>query len=307
MTDKTDNWTFICYSRQKMRMVFILLGLAFCVASCNTQANQHPHEMPEFLQINAPTRHYATLQQLPDDPQSEFKGMDSIYFPDKANQLLMMSIQSAYLSKQEIKDIVPTMSHPANSSKQVRAELNFLLDVQKNRSQKEMDEALRIHDIVYFPIVGMKSDAHLFFEAYEIFGSDFDPKQYPKTKQLLHNIMKDMRIMEFAAKNQILRPRPRQLETRLTPLKKMKSSSFASGHTLWAYLQGYIFASLVPTNGKEFLDLAFKIGYTREILGVHYPSDEEAARVLAHRMLTRMWEIDSFKKDFLSAQSEWKQ
>ena len=114
-----------------------------------------------------------------------------------------------------------------------------------------------------------------------------------------------MRIMEFTAKNKILRARPRQLSSELKPLKKMNSSSFASGHTLWAYLQAYIFSELIPEKRKEFLDLAYKIGYSREILGVHYPSDEEASRILAHKMLTLMLENQDFQTDFYKAKKEW--
>lgn len=162
-----------------------------------------------------------------------------------------------------------------------------------------------MHDIVYFPIVSMNDEKALFFEALEVFGKDFPIAKYPNTQHLLNNLMKEMRIMEFDAKNHILRARPRQLESNLQPLKKMKSSSFASGHTLWAYLHAYTFAELVPSKRTEFLDLAYQIGFSREILGVHYPSDEEASRKLAHQMLMQMWEKEEFKKDFHAAKSEW--
>lgn len=40
-------------------------------------------------------------------------------------------------------------------------------------------------------------------------------------------------------------------------------------------------------------------------MGIHYPSDEEAARVLAHSMLTAMWGNPGFQKDLEDAKSEW--
>jgi len=52
---------------------------------------------------------------------------------------------------------------------------------------------------------------------------------------------------------------------------------------------------------KQFAPSNFSI----EVLGVHYPSDEEAARKLAHQMLTKMWEKAAFKKDFQTAKAEW--
>ena len=56
---------------------------------------------------------------------------------------------------------------------------------------------------------------------------------------------------------------------------------------------------------QEFLDLAYEIGFSRELMGVHYPSDEEVARELAHRILMLMWNTQKFQKDFKKAKSEW--
>jgi len=137
-------------------------------------------------------------------------------------------------------------------------------------------------------------------------GTDATAENYPHTKNLLHNIMKESRIMEFSAKNHFMRARPRQLESRLQPLDKINTPSFASGHTLWAYLQSYILAELIPEKSDAFIDFAYEIGYSREVLGVHYPSDEEAARQLSYKMFEAMWLTEKFQQDFKMAEAEWK-
>ncbi|MEL6123865.1 MAG: phosphatase PAP2 family protein, partial [Bacteroidota bacterium] len=86
----------------------------------------------------------------------------------------------------------------------------------------------------------------------------------------------------------------------------ISSPSFASGHTLWAYIQAYTWGELIPEKREAFVNLAYEIGMSREIMGVHYPSDEEAARQLAHRMLLLMWHTDEFQSDFAAAAAEWK-
>jgi acid phosphatase (class A) len=111
--------------------------------------------------------------------------------------------------------------------------------------------------------------------------------------------------MEFAVKYHLFRARPYQLEPKLQPLREINSPSFASGHTLWAYIQAYTFGELIPGKRTAFVDLAYEIGHSREIMGVHYPSDEEAARQLAHRMLMLMWHTEKFQKDFKAAKEEW--
>jgi len=87
----------------------------------------------------------------------------------------------------------------------------------------------------------------------------------------------------------------------------MESSSFASGHTLWVYMQAYLLAELIPSKRNELIELAYEIGYSREILGIHYPSDEETSRILAHNILMKIWENPDFKDDFEAALNEWKE
>ena len=112
--------------------------------------------------------------------------------------------------------------------------------------------------------------------------------------------------MEFTVKYHLLRARPYVLEPKLQPLQIMGSPSFASGHTLWAYIQAFTWSELVPRKRQQFLDLAYEIGESREVMGIHYPSDEEAARVLAHNMLSAMWTNPTFQEDLNAAKREWK-
>jgi acid phosphatase (class A) len=84
----------------------------------------------------------------------------------------------------------------------------------------------------------------------------------------------------------------------------MGAPSFASGHGIWAYVQAYTFSEMMPDCRKAFLDIAYELGEPREIMGVHYPSDEEVARQLAHRILLLMWQTDTFQKDFALAKEE---
>ena len=295
------------FSKRKITLNgFLFAILYFSVISCSSQIQTTQNSIPALEKIEQePTAHYKTLKSLSAVSDQQFANLDSISFPDKAQQFAIKLFSPAYLNRDEIDSLIHTLIPPANSSEQTRAELDFLLQLQKDRTPQQVDNALRMHDIVYFPIIGYKKDSDLFFEIYEIFGSQFNSKEFPKTKKLLGNIMKEMRIAEFTAKNHFLRARPRQLEPDLKPLKKMASSSFASGHTLWAYMQAYLLAALLPEKRKDFLDLAYEIGFTREVLGVHYPSDEEASRKLAHQLLEKMWDKPNFINDFHEAQLEW--
>ena len=261
------------------------------------------HELPPLA---SPQEHYKTLGQLSKRPMELQTEIDEIRFPKKKYQLLIRLFQPAYLTRKQIKELMLNLQPPANSSEQTKRELVFLLNLQNKRTKEQEKLALEWNKIVYVPIAGMKKDKDLFFEGQYIMGETCTGKNYPATKKLFKNIMKEMRIMEFTAKNHFLRARPRQLSTELKPLVQMNTSSFASGHTLWAYLQAYIWAALIPEKRQEFLNLAYEIGFSREILGVHYPSDEEAARNLSYQMLELMWKTESFQEHLAKAKAEWK-
>jgi len=290
----------------KSRIGFALLFVIIISVACKKQSSTTQLTIPPLTPIQeTPKAHYKTLSSYSPNESPERKNLDSISFPDKAHRFTIKLFSPSYLIREEITTLAKQLKPPANSSELTKAELDFLLELQQSRTPEQVNEALRMHDIVYIPLIGMRNEEHLFFEAYEIFGPGFDIKSYPKTKKLLHNIMKEMRIAEFTAKNHFLRARPRQLESDLQPLKKMKSSSFASGHTLWAYMQAYLMAELIPGKRTEFLELAYQIGFSREVLGVHYPSDEEASRKFAHQLLEKMWTKPAFIKDFSKAKLEW--
>jgi acid phosphatase (class A) len=119
-------------------------------------------------------------------------------------------------------------------------------------------------------------------------------------------VMQDMRVMEFTIKYKLFRPRPYHLEPTLQPLTRINSPSFASGHTLWAFVQAFTWSEVIPEKQKEFIALAEEIRRSREIMGIHYPSDNEASRLLAYKMLQYYFKDDQFQNDFNEAVAEWK-
>ena len=295
----------------KTSIVVLTYGLTLSVFSQNRSviSNVRP--------VEDPVNHYKSLQLLNSSPRSEVSWMDTITFPATMyvdNSILFAMMKPAYLTEGQVGFLVNSVSYPANSSEQTRSELDFLLKLQKERTETQTRRVLQLGTVGYWPFSNYlpshpsyeENLKQLFFECKEVLGESCSPSAYPNTTKLLQGIMNDMRLMEFKVKYHLLRARPYQLEPRLQPLKKIQSPSFASGHTLWAYIQAYTWGELIPEKRAEFILLAYEIGLSREIMGVHYPSDEEAARQLAHRMLTLMWHDAEFQEDFANAKSEWK-
>ena len=261
--------------------------------------------------------HYKDLNQLSGEKNEDFASMDTIEYPSDnyLNFILVYALNKPYyLSSSQVDFISNSVNFPANSSEQTRAELDFLLDLQNKRTAEQTERVLQLAKIGYWPHKNVtKTDDRyesnlkdLFFMAREISGEKYNAKEYPKTAVLLKGVMQDTRLLEFAIKFNVIRARPYHLNANIKPLQEIPTPSFASGHTLWAYIQGYTLSELAPEKRDEYITLAYEIGLSREIMGVHFPSDEEAARQIAHKMLALMWHTDKFQKDFDAAKKEWK-
>ncbi|WP_435624644.1 phosphatase PAP2 family protein [Flagellimonas sp.] len=262
--------------------------------------------------------HYKSLQKLSSKPNPERAALDKISFPPSeysSGSLIYTMVSPAYLSPLQVESLKQSVQYPANSSDQTRAELDFLLEWQKKRSPEQVDRSKNfLAPIGYWPHAAVLKNHnryeenmnHLFYEGRTVMGDECTPENYPHTAKLLQGVTKDMRIMEFTVKYHLLRARPYHLEPYLQPLARVSSPSFASGHTLWAYIQAFTWSELIPAKRAEFLELAYEVGESREIMGIHYPSDEEAARVLAHSMLVAMWENSEFQADLKRAKGEWR-
>ena len=47
------------------------------------------------------------------------------------------------------------------------------------------------------------------------------------------------------------------------------------------------------------------MAHSREIIGVHYPSDSEASRMLARQLVSKLFQNEKFLKDFEQVKKEW--
>ena len=291
--------------------------LVFALLLCSvTISKAQEFGLSSIQALDPPKNHYKTLNTMNAEASKERAWMDTIAYPPEKyrnNTLLFALTSPTYLSSSQLSFLVNAVNYPANSSEQTRAELDFLLELQNKRTKAQEVRVMEIAKVGYWPDVNYvkthpkytKNLEHLFWELREVIGKDCSAEKYPATAILLQGIMGDMRLIEFAVKYHLLRARPYQLDTHIKPLKEINSPSFASGHTLWAYMQAFTLAELIPEKRKEFLDLAYEVAFSRELMGVHYPSDEEIARQLSHRAIALMWNTTKFQEDFMKAKKEW--
>ncbi|MEM6542750.1 MAG: phosphatase PAP2 family protein [Bacteroidota bacterium] len=294
-----------------MKKLFLCV---FCTIAINATAQDSM--ISNIHDIEPIGNHYKALQRLSPEKRVDFSSMDTIAYPtDKYLDFLLVYAlnQPKYLTEGQVNFLSRSVAFPANSSEQTRAELDFLLDLQNKRTESGNARVLQLAGIGYWPHKNYtkthrgysENESELFFMAEEVMGKNKLTVNYPKTLELLKGVMNDTRHIEFAIKFDLLRARPYHLDTNIKPLREIPTPSFPSGHTLWAYIQAFTLSELIPEKRDEFIGLAYEIGLSREIMGVHFPSDEETARQITHRMLTLMWHTEKFQNDFNAAKEEW--
>lgn len=198
---------------------------------------------------------------------------------------------------------------PANSSAQTRAELDYLLQLQSQRTEEDK-RASAFYAGVYYRTAIQPTDndyakfrRNLFHIGRSI-GTWFHPDSLPLTANLVANVWKDAEYYIWKYKNYFLRIRPYKLEPALTNLEETNWAAYPSGHATNSYVNAYLYSELIPDFAAFFIKDAYDMAHSREIIGVHYPSDSESGRLLAYQLVRQLLTNDQFKKDFTAAKAE---
>jgi hypothetical protein len=166
-------------------------------------------------------------------------------------------------------------SAPQNSSLTTQKELVDLVDLMSKTTPEELLFAQRAE------------------EDYLLLWEEFLQKhQIPVSRTVLEHIEKQAEPLLFHLKDIINRPRPYQLAyylgIKLYPLihTDASSASYPSGHSLNAHLIAEIMAQKYPQLASEIRSFGDKIAFSREQVGVHYPSDGAISEKIAHIIVT---------------------
>lgn len=260
------------------------------------------------------SKHYKTLAALDAAPVPARLKLDTVIYPwaEYSKGAFTNSLmRTYYLSAADESKLPALVKFPANSSGQVRAELDYMLELQRKRTKQEIDRAEYIANIGSWPNIINPLDSdyaenrkQLFYIAGPV-GSWFNDQNFPAITQLLLNCIQDIRVTEFRLKRYFKRPRPYHLEPGLQPLARINSPSFPSGHTLWAFTEALVFSEIIPEKRELFIEMAEEVRWSRELMGIHYPSDNEASRILAWHLLLYWHNSPQFVADLEKAKIEW--
>ena len=150
-----------------------------------------------------------------------------------------------------------------------------------------------------------------FYKIYsEPFGMVISPQNTPEITALLERLLATTKLCKDKAKSQLMRIRPFVQFAEPTPVPQDEealktNSSYPSGHTTMGWGIALVLAEINPARQNEILKRGFEYGESRVIVGFHYQSDVDHARILTSALLNRLHANADFMKQLQKAKDEF--
>jgi len=135
-------------------------------------------------------------------------------------------------------------------------------------------------------------------------GPFFQATNLPVTEKFFKRVSSDANHFLDIGKTNWQRPRPFQVDPRLTPANPAKGFSYPSGHAAFGTLNALILAELIPQNRVAILALGRAMGWHRVMLADHYPSDVYAGRVVGQTLFRELSASPDFQHDLAEVKAE---
>lgn len=152
----------------------------------------------------------------------------------------------------------------------------------------------------------------LAFDPFAIFqpvlGGEFTERRLPRTAAVLRAAVVGVNAAVSAAKDQYDRERP-YVEDRTVlrcdnPENPGPGGSYPTGHGAGGWTLALVLAELLPSRADAILQRGRDFGDSRVICGYHFPSDVEAARLIASAGVARLHGDAEFRRLLDAARQE---
>ncbi|MEO5975983.1 MAG: phosphatase [Chryseolinea sp.] len=285
-------------------LLLFIFAIIYHVHGQKRNTNTHQQEL-------TPARgHYKHLASFSSKPKSSNEELDKKKFlTDKETVERRLGLKPTYLENITIDDFrLPDA--PANSSHQTRAEIDYLLALQKYRTPEDVRASIYMADVYYNLRVKPTDSTYIhyrrnLFQIGRSIGSWFNPGTLPLTADFMASVWRDASFYIWSFKFKYSRIRPYVIDPALNNLQDTDWAAYPSGHAANSYINAYIYQELAPEFTDIFIKDAYDMAHSREIIGVHFPSDSEASRIFARQFVNMLFQNQKFLKDFEKVKSEW--
>jgi len=142
----------------------------------------------------------------------------------------------------------------------------------------------------------------------EAMGVNMTPENCPNIARYISKTFSTAKQANSKAKDFYARVRPYNQFHEDTPVKRSQNpndnTSYPSGHTCRAWSTALALVAIDPDHQNEILKVGYDYGQSRVILGYHYQTDIEAARLVASTGIARLMGEKSFQEDMAAAKAE---
>jgi acid phosphatase (class A) len=173
---------------------------------------------------------------------------------------------------------------PANDSPETRRELDELLQLQRDRTPKDVEYARANVPIGIEQFAGVLGDE-----------AEIRKGMPASVKALFQATRDDEKKLLDAAKKYFDRPRPIALDPRIKPvLEPIVNQAYPSGHATWVFMTAALLADMVPERRVAIWARAEDFARQRVVGGVHYRSDIDAGRIAGAVVASYFLESDRY-------------
>jgi acid phosphatase (class A) len=202
-----------------------------------------------------------------------------------------------YLSTDSVDVVALLPPPPSPDSAEQKRDLDEVMRLQQTRTPADIERAKSTSKFVVFSFADLLAPNNPKFSA----------DSCPKTAAFFSKLEKDSKYFTNFGKEYWGRPRPYIKSDKVDPKEeKEKEGSYPSGHSTRATLFALILSDLFPEKRDALLDRSCEDGHDRIILGVHYPTDIFAGRVLGQALYLKAREDPKFQKDLNEVRDELK-
>jgi len=183
---------------------------------------------------------------------------------------------------------------PADDSPETRRELDELLQMQRDRTPRDVEYAranIQIGVLRFAAALGDEARPNKALPA--------------SVKSLFDAARADEKKLLDAAKRHYDRPRPVALDARIQPcLELIVNSAYPSGHATWVFMAAVLLADMVPERRAAIWARAEDFARQRMVGGVHYRSDIDAGRIAGPAIASLMLASPRYRADAVVAAAD---
>lgn len=144
----------------------------------------------------------------------------------------------------------------------------------------------------------------------EPFGMKISKEDTPEIWTLMERLLETTYLCKDKAKSRVMRIRPYVQFNEPTPVPEdeerlRNNSSYPSGHTTMGWAIALVLAEINPERQDEILRRGYEYGQSRVIVGFHFQSDVDHARIITSTLVNRLHANDDFMRQLQKAKDEF--